>query len=88
MCLELIPTFPQPAVPGVEVVLQDRVDSVVGHLCGVLLDGSPAVRHVPVGVIDGFGARERLRSCQENCTRPCEGLHVVGHITEIGRAHV
>lgn len=55
---------------------------VVCHLCRVLLDGPPAVRDVPVGVVDDLQTRERLWPCQENCTRPCERLHVRGHTSE------
>lgn len=82
LSLELVPTLPQPAVTGVEVVLVGGPVGVVRHLCGVLLDGPPTVRHVPVGVVDDLQTREGLWPCQENCTRPRERLHVRGHTSE------
>ena len=71
----------KPCVPAVQVHLANRAVSVISHAFRIVLDGTPEVGDVMVGVIDCFHAW-RMWAHQMNRTAAIERLHVILGVTK------
>src|SRR3990167_1569417 len=80
-----IATFPQPYVPGVQIVFIRWPVRIMRDLSRIVFHGAPEVGDKPIPVVDGLGPCHLwrpIRPFQQHCAGTEERLHVIWRVAK------